>query len=89
VDVLIQVFDSESVMPEKKVIDARNTFCPGPLMELIANMKMIKVGDELEVLSTDKGSANDVPEWINKVGHQMVSTTEVNGVWHIVVRKAK
>ncbi|MGE5159312.1 MAG: sulfurtransferase TusA family protein [Gemmatimonas sp.] len=76
-------------MPEKKVIDARNTFCPGPLMELIANMKMIKVGDELEVLSTDKGSANDVPEWINKVGHQMVSTTEENGVWHIVVRKAK
>lgn len=76
-------------MTEKKVIDARNTFCPGPLMELIANMKLINVGDELEVLSTDKGSADDVPAWINKVGHQMVSTTEVNGVWHIVVRKAK
>ncbi|MDE2088466.1 MAG: sulfurtransferase TusA family protein, partial [Gammaproteobacteria bacterium] len=53
------------------------------------NMKIINVGDELEVLSTDKGSANDVPEWVNKVGHQMVSTTEENGVWHIVVRKAK
>jgi len=58
-------------------------------MELIANMKLINVGDELEVLSTDKGSANDVPEWVKKVGHQMVSTTEVDGVWHIVVRKAK
>lgn len=76
-------------MPERKVLDARNTFCPGPLMELIANMKLIQVGDELEVLSTDKGSANDVPEWIKKVGHKMVSTTEVGGVWHIVVRKAK
>ncbi|HET7261875.1 MAG TPA: sulfurtransferase TusA family protein [Gemmatimonadaceae bacterium] len=76
-------------MPQRKVLDARNTFCPGPLMELIANMKLIGVGDELEVLSTDKGSADDVPEWIKKVGHQMVGTTEVNGVWHIVVRKAK
>lgn len=76
-------------MPERKVLDARNTFCPGPLMELIANMKLIGVGDELEVLSTDKGSAIDVPEWIKKVGHQMVATTEANGVWHIVVRKTK
>ena len=76
-------------MAEKKVIDARGTFCPGPLMELIAGMKLIEVGDELEVRSADKGSASDIPEWINKVGHQMVSTTEENGVWHVVVRKAK
>lgn len=76
-------------MSEKKLVDARNTFCPGPLMELIASMKMASVGDELEVLSTDEGSAKDIPEWINKVGHQMVSTSEQNGVWHITVRKAK
>jgi tRNA 2-thiouridine synthesizing protein A len=76
-------------MAEKKVIDARGTFCPGPLMELIAGIKLIEVGDELEVLSSDKGSANDIPEWVNKVGHEMVSSTEENGVWHIVVRKVK
>ena len=76
-------------MAEKKVIDARGTFCPGPLMELIAGIKLIEVGDELEVLSTDKGSANDIPEWVNKVGHEMVSSNEENGVWHIVVRKTK
>lgn len=74
---------------EKKVIDARGSFCPGPLMELIANMKLVDVGDELEVLSTDEGSAKDIPEWINKVGHQMVSTTEEQGVWHVTVRKTK
>ncbi|WP_455222768.1 sulfurtransferase TusA family protein [Kaarinaea lacus] len=76
-------------MGEKKVIDARGTFCPGPLMELIAGIKLIEVGDELEVLSSDKGSANDIPEWVNKVGHEMVSSTEDDGVWHIVVRKVK
>lgn len=76
-------------MAERKTIDARGTFCPGPLMELIAGIKLLEVGDELEVLSSDKGSASDIPEWVNKVGHEMVSSTEEDGVWHIVVRKAK
>ena len=76
-------------MSERKIIDARGTYCPGPLMELIATLKLINVGDELEVLSTDSGSASDIPEWINKVGHKMVSSGEEGGVWHIVVRKTK
>jgi len=76
-------------MSEKKVIDARGSFCPGPLMELIAGIKLMEVGDELEILSSDKGSASDIPEWVNKVGHEMVSSTEQDGVWHIVVRKTK
>jgi TusA-related sulfurtransferase len=74
---------------ERKIVDAKNTFCPGPLMELIGQMKMAEIGDELEILSTDQGSAADIPEWINKVGHEMVETSESDGVWHIVVKKTK
>jgi TusA-related sulfurtransferase len=76
-------------MTDRKVIDARGSFCPGPLMELIAGMKLAQVGEELELLSTDKGSANDVPEWIRKVGHEMLDNREEAGVWHIAVRKVK
>lgn len=76
-------------MAESKVIDARNTFCPGPLMELITYMKQAKVGDTLELLSTDDGSATDVPEWIHKVGHEMVSSEKIEETWHIKVRKIK
>jgi tRNA 2-thiouridine synthesizing protein A len=72
-----------------KVIDARNTFCPGPLMELITYMRQAQIGDTLELLSTDQGSATDVPAWINKVGHQMVSSEKVGPIWHIKVRKTK
>ena len=42
-------------MAEKRIIDGRGSFCPGPLMELIAVLKMCEIGDELEVLSNDKG----------------------------------
>ncbi|MBT2968975.1 MAG: sulfurtransferase TusA family protein [Candidatus Thiodiazotropha sp. (ex Ctena orbiculata)] len=76
-------------MSEFKNIDARNTFCPGPLMELITYMKQAEVGDMLELLSTDNGTASDVPEWIDKVGHEMISSEKVGDVWHLKVRKLK
>jgi len=76
-------------MSQHKVVDARNTFCPGPLMELITNMKLASVGDVLELLSTDEGSGADVPEWVHKVGHELMSNEKVEGVWHIKIRKTK
>jgi len=77
-------------MTANRTIDARGSFCPGPLMELIATMKMMQVGETVELLSTDKGSADDVPEWVKKVGHEMVSTDQTaDGVWRIQVRKKK
>ncbi len=76
-------------MTQRTKIDARGAYCPGPLMELIAGLKLIDVGDEIEVLSSDKGSVSDIPEWVNKVHHEMVCTTEEDGHWSLVVRKAK
>lgn len=76
-------------MAERHLIDARGSFCPGPLMELIAAMKRAEVGDELEVLSSDAGSANDIPEWIRKVGHELLNVEQEGDVWHVWVRKTK
>jgi tRNA 2-thiouridine synthesizing protein A len=76
-------------MTQRTTIDARGAFCPGPLMELIANLKLIEIGDEIEVLSTDKGSAMDIPAWIEKVKHETVSIEQQDDVWHIIVRKMK
>ena len=66
-----------------------DTFCPGPLMELISHIKHVAVGDVIELLSTDQGSAADIPEWVKKVGHEIVGSEQVGNVWHIKVRKAK
>ena len=70
-------------------VDARGAYCPGPLMELIATMKLVEVGDEIEVLSSDKGSANDIPEWVAKVKHELVGIDEKDDHWSIVVKKLK
>ena len=76
-------------MSTRETIDARGAYCPGPLMELIAKLKLVQVGDEIEVLSSDKGSANDIPAWVAKVKHEMVGIEQQDGQWSIVVRKAK
>lgn len=76
-------------MAERQVIDARGAFCPGPLMELIAALKLADVGDELEVWSSDQGSQKDIPQWVAKVGHELVGITEHDGYAAIVVKKAK
>ena len=76
-------------MSERTTIDARKSFCPGPMMELIAALKQTAIGNEVEVLSRDKGSANDIPAWTKKVGHQLVSTEQREDYWSIVVKKMK
>ena len=52
-------------------------------------VRQTSVGDVLELLSTDEGSVNDVPEWVNKIGHELVSSQNIDGVWHIKIRKVK
>lgn len=58
-------------------------------MELIATLKLVQVGEEIDVWSSDKGSVADIPEWCKKVGHELVGITEQEGYSSIVVRKAK
>lgn len=72
-----------------KEIDARGSFCPGPLMELIRGVKVLPVGGVLAVLSSDPGSAKDIPAWINKAKHEFVGAFPEDGFTRFVVRKMR
>ncbi|MEH7887126.1 sulfurtransferase TusA family protein [Bacillus sp. JJ1609] len=72
-----------------KSIDARGAYCPGPLMELVKGIKKAQVGDVVEVISSDKGSAVDIPEWVNKMGHEIAYSENEGDEFRIAVRKAK
>ncbi len=70
-----------------KEIDARGSFCPGPLMELIRGMKTLPVGGILAVLSSDPGSAKDIPAWIQKAKHEFLGAIPGQGYTRFVARK--
>jgi TusA-related sulfurtransferase len=71
------------------VVDARGTYCPGPLMELIKEMRQQPVGAVIEVISGDAGSAKDVPEWLKKVNQEFLGVLEENNYWRIFTKKTK
>ena len=72
-----------------RTLDARGSFCPGPLMELIRGIRESQVGDTLAVLSTDAGSKTDIPLWVEKAGHRLVALIARDGYDEIVVQKAR
>ena len=72
-----------------KTIDARTSYCPGPLMELIRAIKEAEVGTVIEVLSRDEGSTIDIPAWVEKAKQELIGVFEKEGYWSIVVRKIR
>jgi TusA-related sulfurtransferase len=78
-----------TIPPITVTIDARGSFCPGPLMELIRGIKEAEVGDVLAVISTDKGSKTDIPKWVEKAGHRLVGVFTRDGFDEIIVVKAR
>jgi tRNA 2-thiouridine synthesizing protein A len=72
-----------------RTVDARGSFCPGPLMELIRAIRESQVGDVIAVYSTDKGSKTDIPKWVEKAGHRLVELEARDGYDEIVVEKRR
>ncbi len=68
--------------------DARGSFCPGPLMELIRIVRDAKVGDVLAVISGDDGSKKDIPLWLTKAKHDLHGTEPVEGATRFICRKS-
>ena len=54
------------------IVDARGSFCPGPLMELIRAIRESEPARCIAVYSSDSGSRTDIPKWVEKAGHRLV-----------------
>ena len=72
-----------------RTVDARGSFCPGPLIELIRAIRESQVGDVIAVYSSDTGSRTDIPKWIEKAGHRLVALETRDGYDEIVVEKRR
>jgi tRNA 2-thiouridine synthesizing protein A len=63
----------------KYQLDARNTFCPMPVIKTQDKVNQLKNGDILEVTSTDPGALNDIPAWCRINGHKVIETKDSHG----------
>jgi tRNA 2-thiouridine synthesizing protein A len=72
-----------------KVVDARGSACPGPLLEAKKGIGGVAVGEVLEIWSGDVNTKNDIPRWAKKVGHEYLGYVEADGYDRIFIKRSK
>jgi TusA-related sulfurtransferase len=73
----------------RRVIDARGSFCPGPITELFKAYREAREGDVLELLATDPAAKSDVQAWAKKTGSEVIGIVEEQGYIRIIIKVGK
>ena len=60
-----------------KTVDARGLECPMPITKSMQAIKKIRVGQVLEILTTDPGSKRDIPIWAKVTKQELLSIEEL------------
>lgn len=60
-----------------KTVDARGLHCPMPITKSMQAIKKIRVGQVLEILTTDPGSKRDIPIWAKATKQELLSFEEL------------
>jgi TusA-related sulfurtransferase len=72
-----------------KVVDARGSACPGPLLEAKKAMNSVPIGQTIEIWSSDPGTKGDISAWSAKVGHTYLGTVAGEGYERTFVVRQK
>lgn len=78
-----------STITAVKIVDARGSACPGPLLEAKKGIGAVAVGGVLEIWSGDSNTKNDIPKWAQKVGHEYLGSLEADGYDRIFIKRSK
>ena len=72
-----------------KTLDAKGLNCPLPILRTKKAIAEIEIGEILEVLSTDPGSVSDFQAWAKSTSHELVDSSEKDGVYRYLIKKTK
>lgn len=72
-----------------KIVDARGSACPGPLLEAKKGIGAIKVGEVLEIWSGDSKTKDQLPKWCQKVGHDYMGYVTVSGYDRLFIKRVR
>ncbi|MFC6758139.1 MULTISPECIES: sulfurtransferase TusA family protein [Haloarcula] len=68
-------------------VDARGATCPGPLMDLIAEIRAVDTGTVVALLSDADNSKTEVQEWAEESGNEVTDIVDEGDHYRIHVRK--
>ena len=70
-------------------LDCFGLLCPMPIIKTAKEIKLMKMGEVLEILATDQGIKTDMPAWCNAAGQEYLGLEEGEGEYRVYVRKIK
>ncbi len=70
-----------------EVLDTKGLNCPMPVLKTKKALDAIDSGKVLEVISTDPGSKSDIPALLNRLGHELMETTEEGSTISFFIKK--
>ena len=68
-------------------VDAIGLVCPMPLLKAKRALNAMDAGQRLRVLATDQGSVRDFQVFAEQSGHQLLESTETDGVYIHILEK--
>ncbi len=68
-------------------LDCYGLLCPVPIIETAEKIKELKVGEILEVISTDKGIKEDIQAWCRQTGQEYMGLEEEGEIIKVYVKK--
>lgn len=68
-------------------LDATGLLCPLPVLKARKRLSAMKSGDVLEMLADDPAAVVDVPHFCAEAGHELLETSEDNGVQRYAIQK--
>jgi tRNA 2-thiouridine synthesizing protein A len=63
-------------MKADKTLDCMGLYCPMPIIKTMQEIKKMKAGETLEVVSDDKGIKQDMPAWCKATGNEYLGMEE-------------
>jgi tRNA 2-thiouridine synthesizing protein A len=76
-------------MKAERTLDCIGLYCPMPIVKTSQEIKKMKAGEVLEVLSDDKGIKEDMPAWCRTTGNEFLGIEEQAGEIRAYVKKLK
>ena len=70
-------------------LDVKGLNCPLPVLRANKVVKGLMGGDVLQVLVTDPAAPSDFAAYCETTGHELMNSTEADGLYTITIRKAR
>jgi tRNA 2-thiouridine synthesizing protein A len=73
----------------EKTLDATGLGCPLPVLKASKALRGMAPGQTLELLVTDPGALDDIPDFCKSAGHELLNTSRIEGnVYRFVIKNA-